>query len=185
MAFSSGSSDPYKVLGIPRTATADEIKAAYYRMASQYHPDRPSGGDKEKMKEVVLAYEQLQGHSASHSDADFEFFKRAYHEMRRRDSASPFGTKPGTEAQYQRQYNKFDDPQYDSRDLWALHFGREQQKKAPKFTHRTAQYQAKVQEALRQRSERKQPHFTWRTAQYQAKVERKLKERTDAAEPKP
>jgi molecular chaperone DnaJ len=54
--------DYYEVLGIGRTATDDEIKSAYRKLAMQYHPDR-NPGDKEaenKFKEVVEAYEVLQ-----------------------------------------------------------------------------------------------------------------------------
>jgi uncharacterized membrane protein YkvA (DUF1232 family) len=32
--------DPYKILGLKRNATKDEIKAAYKRLAAQYHPDK-------------------------------------------------------------------------------------------------------------------------------------------------
>ena len=31
--------DPYGVLGIPSTATDDEVKKAYRKLAKQYHPD--------------------------------------------------------------------------------------------------------------------------------------------------
>lgn len=57
--------DPYAVLGIPPTATEEEIKAAYRKLARRYHPDH-FAGDKEaarkaeeKMKEINEAYDLL------------------------------------------------------------------------------------------------------------------------------
>ncbi|MEK7559461.1 MAG: DnaJ C-terminal domain-containing protein [Patescibacteria group bacterium] len=52
--------DYYKTLGVTKTATADEIKKAYRKLALQYHPDRnkTKDGDK-KFKEVTAAYEVL------------------------------------------------------------------------------------------------------------------------------
>jgi molecular chaperone DnaJ len=53
--------DYYEVLGVQKTATADEIKKAYRKVAMQFHPDR-NPGDKsaeEKFKEAAEAYEIL------------------------------------------------------------------------------------------------------------------------------
>ena len=50
--------DCYEILGISKTASADEIKKAYRKLAMQYHPDR-NPGDKvaeEKFKEASDAY---------------------------------------------------------------------------------------------------------------------------------
>ena len=46
--------DYYKTLGVPRTATADEIKKAFRKLARKHHPD--AGGDEAKFKELNDAY---------------------------------------------------------------------------------------------------------------------------------
>ncbi len=52
--------DYYQILGLTKSASADEIKRAYRKLALQYHPDRNKGKDAEgKFKEVTKAYEVL------------------------------------------------------------------------------------------------------------------------------
>lgn len=50
--------DYYEVLGVSKTASADEIKKAFRKGAVKYHPDK-EGGDEAKFKEVNEAYEVL------------------------------------------------------------------------------------------------------------------------------
>jgi hypothetical protein len=59
---------PYEVLGITASATIEEVKAAYRRLAKMYHPDRvadlgPEFGvlAERRMKEINAAYAQLEG----------------------------------------------------------------------------------------------------------------------------
>src|SRR3984885_9874207 len=53
--------DYYKVLGVGKNATEDEIKKAYRKLARKYHPDR-NAGDKqaeERFKEISQAHDVL------------------------------------------------------------------------------------------------------------------------------
>jgi DnaJ-class molecular chaperone len=53
--------DYYEVLGVPKSATAEEIKKAYRKKAIQFHPDKNPGdkASEEKFKEAAEAYEIL------------------------------------------------------------------------------------------------------------------------------
>lgn len=63
--------DYYKILGIPRTASADEIRKAYHRQAKKYHPD--TGGSEEKFKLIGTAYSVL---SDAKKRADYDLTLR-------------------------------------------------------------------------------------------------------------
>ena len=57
--------DPYKVLGVPSSATDDEVKQAYRNLARKYHPDNYINNPladlaTEKMKEINEAYDTIQ-----------------------------------------------------------------------------------------------------------------------------
>lgn len=91
--------DYYEVLGVAKTASADEIKKAYRKMAIKYHPDK-NPGDKEaeeKFKEAAEAYEVLSdqqkraqydqfGHAGMHGGGGF-----GGHGMSMEDIFSQFG----------------------------------------------------------------------------------------------
>src|SRR5688500_15047641 len=47
----------YDTLGVPKGASADEIKKAYRKLAREHHPD--SGGDEARFKEIQGAYDVL------------------------------------------------------------------------------------------------------------------------------
>ena len=49
--------DYYAALGVPKTATSDEIKRAFRKLASQHHPDK--GGDTQKFQAIQQAYATL------------------------------------------------------------------------------------------------------------------------------
>ncbi|WP_455170292.1 TerB family tellurite resistance protein [Aegicerativicinus sediminis] len=65
--FFNSTDNAYKILEIDKTASVDDIKAAYRKMVKKYHPDRVAhlgkehqDGAEEKFRQVQQAYEQLQ-----------------------------------------------------------------------------------------------------------------------------
>ena len=60
-AISDAVRDPYDILGVDRSATQDEIKSAFRRLASQHHPDKNPGDDgaHHRFKEINAAYQIL------------------------------------------------------------------------------------------------------------------------------
>ncbi|MBT8265520.1 MAG: TerB family tellurite resistance protein [Bacteroidia bacterium] len=65
--FYSSRENAYKILEIPKSATDDEVKKAYRRMAKKYHPDKVihlgkehQKGAEEKFRQVQEAYERIQ-----------------------------------------------------------------------------------------------------------------------------
>ena len=75
------SKDYYKILGVDRNASTDEVKKAYRKMALKYHPDKTNGDveSESKFKEAAEAYDTL---SSPDKKANYDRYG---------SSANPFG----------------------------------------------------------------------------------------------
>ncbi len=83
------STDYYQILGVPKTATSDELKRAYRKMAMQYHPDRNKTKEGEaKFKEISKAYEVL---SDAQKRQTYDQFGAAAFEQGGPTGQGPFG----------------------------------------------------------------------------------------------
>lgn len=78
------SKDYYKVLGVQKNATEDDIKKAFRKLAHQHHPDKKTG-DEEKFKEINEAYQVL---SNKEKRAQYDQFGQTF------DGGMPGGGNP-------------------------------------------------------------------------------------------
>lgn len=81
--------DYYKILGVERSASTDEVRKAYRKLAMQYHPDR-NPGDKnaeEKFKEINEAYQVL---SDTQKRARYDQLGSAYSNWQQRGAPGDF-----------------------------------------------------------------------------------------------
>ena len=100
--------DYYAALGVERTASAEDIKKAYRKLARKYHPDVSKEKDAtQKFQEVAEAYETLK-------DADK---RAAYDQLGSYQSGQDFRPPPGWEQQFRSGEFSFDD--VDLADLFA------------------------------------------------------------------
>ena len=107
--------DYYQVIGVERSATADEIKQAYRKLARKYHPDiskDPLG--KEKFQEIGEAYATLKDPEK----------RQAYDDLGNRPAGEQFTPPPDWQQHFQAGDASFDD--VDMSDLFAA-FGRARQ----------------------------------------------------------
>ncbi len=66
--------DYYKILGVERNASAEELRRAFHKLAHKYHPDK-KGGDEQKFKEVNEAYQIL---SNSKRRAEYDAYGQSF-----------------------------------------------------------------------------------------------------------
>lgn len=81
------SMDYYKILGVSKNASEDDIKKAYRKLAHQHHPDK-NGGDDKKFKEINEAYQVL---SNKEKRAQYDRFGRVFGNA---SGGGPFGGNP-------------------------------------------------------------------------------------------
>jgi curved DNA-binding protein CbpA len=142
--------DCFALLGVPRTATDDEVKAAFLDLAKVFHPDRLPGSLHHllpKMRAVFEsvreAYGTLQSESSraiyeaglgseappkesslNPAEEAAEAFKRGEILFRKRDY-------PGAEFEYHRAYLLDAKANYLAAEAWAIHLNPERREKAP------------------------------------------------------
>jgi curved DNA-binding protein len=107
--------DYYKILGVERSASADDVRKAYRKLAMQYHPDR-NPGDKqaeEKFKEINEAYQVL---SDPQKRARFDQLGSAYSNWQQRggspndfDWSQWFSGQPGASGGTRVEYGDIND----------------------------------------------------------------------------
>ncbi len=68
--------DYYEVLGVTKSASQDEIKKAFHKLAHKYHPDK--GGDEKKFKEINEAYQVL---SDAQKRQQYDQFGKGFDQM--------------------------------------------------------------------------------------------------------
>jgi len=114
--------DYYKILGVSKTASEADIKAAFRKLAHQYHPDK-NGGDDKKFKEVNEAYQTL---SDKNKRAQYDQFGSSGPQFGGAGGGNPFGGANGFDfggfdfSQFQQGANGFD---FDLGDLFGGGFG--------------------------------------------------------------
>ncbi len=77
-------SDPYQVLGVPPTASDQEIAKAYRKLARKYHPDLHPGDEEaaKKMSEINAAYEQIKNMRKSQNSMENEKFLQIWNPIK-------------------------------------------------------------------------------------------------------
>jgi len=124
------SANYYKILGVPQSASQDEIKNAYRKLAHQYHPDKKTG-DEAKFKEINEAYQVL---SDKDKRAQYDRFGRVF------QGASGAGAYEGVWPDFRDfDFSRFSGMEFDFEDILDDFFGR------PNFQKRNFKRGADIQ----------------------------------------
>jgi curved DNA-binding protein len=75
--------NPHAVLGISASASPEEIKAAYRKLAMEHHPDRNGGSEEsaKKFQEIQAAYDMLRGDKPQNSQQNAQAQQEHFHSM--------------------------------------------------------------------------------------------------------
>lgn len=107
----------YQTLGISLTASKDEIKKAYRRLALQFHPDRNKSPDAhEKFIEINEAYLILFDEEAR-AKYDREYKNYYSQNVKAQQSSSSYQEKTHEEKEYNYTYSYKQEPQFEDEDL--------------------------------------------------------------------
>ncbi len=88
--------DYYHILGISKDASPEEVKKAFRRLAHEFHPDKPGGGNEAKFKEINEAYQTLsdpqkRARYDQFGSAEFEGTGMGFEDFFRHGGAQGFG----------------------------------------------------------------------------------------------
>ncbi len=113
---SASSRTYYQTLGVTQSASKAEIKAAYYKLAKQYHPDVAKGSE-EKFKEINSAYEtlideekrrqynsKLGSNQGSSQNANWNNRQKQYYQQKKGEYDWSYGNK--RQSEYEREYEE-------------------------------------------------------------------------------
>src|SRR3989344_1712282 len=116
--------DYYQILGVSKSASKDEIKRAYRRLAHEHHPDKGGSGDEAKFREVNEAYQIL---SDDGKRAQYDRFGETFEQSKARGGGGFSGS--GDFSDFMKNYGQnfsqgpFSGMEFDFGDIFSDMFG--------------------------------------------------------------